>query len=100
MRQAIHRSVLAFIFIALPLAAGLLWAQGAPNRPAASASGLDLASIDHRVEPCNDFYAFACGAWIANNPIPADRPRWGRFDELSGAQQRRPAPDPRSRLYW
>ena len=31
---------------------------------------------------CTDFYQFACGGWLAANPIPADRPRWGRFDEL------------------
>ena len=29
-----------------------------------------------------DFYQYACGAWIKNNPIPADQARWGRFTEL------------------
>jgi putative endopeptidase len=30
-----------------------------------------------------NFYQYACGNWIATNPIPADRSRWGRFAELS-----------------
>ena len=30
-----------------------------------------------------DFYQYACGNWIAKNPLPADRARWGRFTELS-----------------
>ena len=31
---------------------------------------------------CTDFYQFACGGWIAKNPMPADRRSCGRFDEL------------------
>ena len=43
-----------------------------------------IAQIDVSVDPCDDFYQFACGSWIANTPLPGDKPRWGRgFGELS-----------------
>jgi endothelin-converting enzyme/putative endopeptidase len=64
------------LFVALPLfGVGLLAADS-------STSGLDLSAIDKEVKPCNNFYQYACGTWRANNPIPADRSRWSRFDEL------------------
>jgi endothelin-converting enzyme/putative endopeptidase len=35
------------------------------------------------VNPCEDLSQYAYGAWIKNNPIPSDQPRWGRFTELA-----------------
>lgn len=50
-------------------------------------SGLELQSMDSSVKPCADFYEYACGDWMKNNPIPADQNRWGRFDVLAQQNQ-------------
>ena len=80
-----RRHILAFVFVSLPLAGVLATAQSvAPRRaPAAPpAFGVELAALDRTVDPCTNFYAFACGGWIASNPLPADRQSWGRFQEV------------------
>ena len=45
--------------------------------------GLEASSLDRTADPCSDFFQYTCGGWLAANPIPADRARWGRFGELS-----------------
>ncbi|GFE81541.1 metallopeptidase [Steroidobacter agaridevorans] len=56
----------------LVLIAGSAYAaEGGPQ-------GVQLGDIDRKAEPCNDFFAYANGAWRAQNPIPASMPRWSR----------------------
>src|SRR5262249_24358499 len=49
-----------------------------PGQPAA----VDVSALDRRADPCVDFYQFACGGWIAANPLPPDRRSFGRFAEV------------------
>src|ERR1700729_401658 len=44
--------------------------------------GFDATSIDAAVDPCNDFYKFACGKFAGNHPIPADQPEVDQFYAL------------------
>lgn len=43
---------------------------------------IDKANMDLRVKPGDDFYTYASGAWIENNPVPAKETRWGSFNLL------------------
>jgi len=44
--------------------------------------GFSVAYMDRSVPPAVDFYRFADGDWLKNNPVPADKSRWGAFNEL------------------
>jgi putative endopeptidase len=43
---------------------------------------IDSANMDFTVKPGDDFYTYASGAWIKNNPVPAKETRWGSFNML------------------
>jgi putative endopeptidase len=56
----------------------------APSPKPAGPIGVDESAIDKAVDPCDDFYAYACGTWMKNTPIPEDRSSWSRsFHEIT-----------------
>src|SRR5215831_13699618 len=81
------RLLRAILFAVLPmtLVIGVVYTRVAAQQAEqkGGTGGFDAKAIDRGVEPCNDFYQFACGTWMKENPIPADQATWGRFSELT-----------------
>ena len=44
--------------------------------------GINVSFMDKSVNPNQDFFKFVNGTWLKNTEIPADKTRWGSFDEL------------------
>lgn len=44
--------------------------------------GIPVENLDTTTLAQNDFYQYACGGWMANNPIPSEYSRFGSFDKL------------------
>ena len=45
-------------------------------------TGIHLENLDTTAVAQNDFYQFACGGWMQNNPLTAEYSRFGSFDKL------------------
>ncbi len=51
--------------------------------------GPDEAAIDRSIDPCEDFYGFACGGRMKSTPIPEDEASWVRsFSTIHEANEK------------
>jgi len=45
-------------------------------------TGINLNFMDKSINPADNFNRYVNGTWLDKTEIPADRTRWGSFDEL------------------
>jgi putative endopeptidase len=65
---------------------GVIKARGSSG-DSISGWGFSTANLDKSCKPCDDFYEFAMGGWMKNNPIPPEFPSWGSFTILADRNQ-------------
>ena len=73
------------VFMALGVAA-MTFAACSQSKDAGKPA-IDLANFDNTVSAGEDFYQYACGGWMANNPLTPEYARYGIFDQLDKENQ-------------
>ena len=79
MNKFILRGSLGFLFLSVALSSCKSSQELAAKKEPV---GINLGYMDKSVNPADDFNRYVNGTWFDKTEIPADRTRWGSFDEL------------------
>jgi predicted metalloendopeptidase len=81
----LHDGHLLAIALPIVMAAALAWSHVSLSAQATNDAKPRLEStVDASIKPGDDFFAYANGAWLKANALPAGKQRWGARDELEG----------------
>ncbi len=81
--QGVRPNILLALFLCVPCLG-----QDRPLNALPYTPSLELSFLNRGVDPCTDFYKYACGNWNHLNPIPADQARWNVYAKLTDENQR------------
>lgn len=76
MRTLVSLAV-ALLFVSSALAQQSSSSSQAPPRELPQLEYFNTANVDANADPCDDFYQYVNGKWLATHPIPADQAEWG-----------------------
>ena len=79
MNKFILKGSLGFLFLSITLSSCKSSQEVAAKKEPV---GINLGYMDKSVNPADDFNRYVNGTWFDKTEIPADRTRWGSFDEL------------------
>jgi putative endopeptidase len=79
MNKHILKGSLGFLFLSVALYSCKSTQEATAKKETV---GINVGYMDKTVNPADDFNRYVNGAWLDKTEIPADRTRWGSFDEL------------------
>ena len=87
----IRATVCALVVLSLGFLFARAYVPARADTPANAVHGIAVANIDRSVQPGDDFYDYANGAWIKKAVIPPDRSDVGVFSALADLTNKRTA---------
>ena len=87
MRSPLPKPFALLVFAFAPLLIAQQPASQQPLQAMPYLPSLDVNNLDRAVDPCTNFYQYACGGWQKHNPIPADQAGWDVYSKLANDNQ-------------